>query len=44
MPPWTPRRCRHPSKKYLPPRQPSSLQLIQSRWNMSLAMPPRPPQ
>jgi hypothetical protein len=22
---------------------PSSLQLIQSRWNLSLAMPPRPP-
>jgi hypothetical protein len=44
IPPQTPRKCRHPSKKYPPPRPPSSLQLIQSRWNLSLAMPPRPPQ
>jgi hypothetical protein len=36
--------CRHPSRKFPPPRQPSSLQMIQSRWNLSLAMPPRPPQ
>jgi hypothetical protein len=38
MPPETPRRCRHPSKKFPPPCPPSSLQLIQSRWNLSLAM------
>jgi hypothetical protein len=44
MPPQIPRRCRHPSRKYPPPRPPSSLQLIQNRWNLSLATPPRPPQ
>jgi hypothetical protein len=43
MPPRTLRICRHPSKKFLPPRPPSSLQLIQSMWNLSQAMPPRPP-
>jgi hypothetical protein len=25
MPPWTPQRCRHPSRKFLPPRPSSSL-------------------